>query len=56
MQGDPVRVILDTADTCDIDTIVMGNRGLSNLGGIVIGSVSHKVSYSAKCHVITVRQ
>ena len=53
-QGDPVRVILDTADVYDVDTIVMGSRGLSDLAGVVIGSVSHKVSHSAKCRVITV--
>ena len=49
-QGDPVRVILDTAKNVGVDTIVMGSRGLS----IVIGSVSHKVSHSAKCRVVTV--
>ncbi|WP_249977630.1 universal stress protein [Vreelandella olivaria] len=55
-QGDPVRVILDTANEIGVDTIVMGSRGLSDWGGVVIGSVSHKVSHLAKCHVITVRQ
>lgn len=54
--GDPVRVILDTANDQGIDTIVMGSRGLSDLAGVVIGSVSHKVSHSAKCQVITVKQ
>ncbi|RUR32019.1 universal stress protein [Vreelandella nanhaiensis] len=53
-RGDPVRVILDTANAKDIDTIVMGSRGLSDFAGVVIGSVSHKVSHSAKCRVITV--
>ncbi|CAO1669052.1 universal stress protein [Halomonas sp. TG39a] len=53
-QGDPVRVILDTANAYNVDTIVMGSRGLSDLAGVVIGSVSHKVSHSAKCRVITV--
>lgn len=52
--GDPVRVILDTANAKDIDAIVMGSRGLSDFAGVVIGSVSHKVSHSAKCQVITV--
>jgi nucleotide-binding universal stress UspA family protein len=56
VQGDPVRVILDTANDQGIDTIVMGSRGLSDLAGVVIGSVSHKVSHSAKCQVITVKQ
>lgn len=55
-QGDPVRVILDTAKKRDVDAIVMGSRGLSDLGGVVIGSVSHKVSHAAKCRVITVSQ
>ncbi|SDM93170.1 universal stress protein [Vreelandella arcis] len=55
-QGDPVRVILETANELDVDTIVMGSRGLSDLGGVIIGSVSHKVSHSAKCRVITVSQ
>lgn len=53
-QGDPVRVILDTAKSVGVDTIVMGSRGLSDLGSVVIGSVSHKVSHSAKCRVVTV--
>ncbi|TVP48521.1 MAG: universal stress protein [Halomonas sp.] len=53
-QGDPVKVILDTAKSFDIDTIVMGSRGLSDLGSVVIGSVSHKVSHLAQCSVVTV--
>lgn len=56
IQGDPVRVILATAEECRADAIVMGSRGLSDLGGVVIGSVSHKVSHLAKCHVITASQ
>jgi nucleotide-binding universal stress UspA family protein len=52
--GDPVRVILDTANARDIGTIVMGSRGLSDFAGVVMGSVSHKVSHSSKCRVITV--
>ncbi|OJA06071.1 universal stress protein [Halomonas sp. QHL1] len=55
-QGDPTRVILDTANAYDVDTIVMGSRGLSDLAGVVIGSISHKVGHSAKCRVITVSQ
>ncbi|AQU84324.1 MULTISPECIES: universal stress protein [unclassified Halomonas] len=55
-QGDPVRVILATAEACNAEAIVMGSRGLSDLGGVVIGSVSHKVSHVATCDVITVRR
>lgn len=55
-QGDPARAIIEAANANNVDTIVMGSRGLSDLAGVVIGSVSHKVGHSAKCPVITVSQ
>jgi len=33
----------------------MGTRGLSDLKGLFVGSVSHKVSHLADCSCITVR-
>lgn len=54
-QGDPTRTILDEARRRDVDAIVMGSRGLGDLKGLVVGSVSHKVSHAADCTVITVR-
>jgi nucleotide-binding universal stress UspA family protein len=33
----------------------MGSRGLSDLKGLMLGSISHKVANSAPCTVITVR-
>ncbi|MBZ9560058.1 MULTISPECIES: universal stress protein [unclassified Modicisalibacter] len=53
-QGDPARVILERAKSLGVDTIVMGSRGLSDIRGLMVGSVSHKVSHAAPCHVITV--
>lgn len=53
-QGDPARVILEQARSLGADTIVMGSRGLSDIKGLMVGSVSHKVSHAAPCHVITV--
>ncbi|MCH4562644.1 universal stress protein [Halomonas sp. EGI 63088] len=55
VQGDPVRTILSEAKKRGVDAIVMGSRGLSDLQGFVVGSVSHKVSHAAECTVITVR-
>ncbi|MFG6136592.1 universal stress protein [Halomonas sp. B23F22_10] len=53
-RGDPSQTILAAADEHGVDTIVMGSRGLGDLKGLVVGSVSHKVSHGAECRVITV--
>ncbi|MFO7649251.1 MULTISPECIES: universal stress protein [Halomonas] len=54
-QGDPARTILSESRRRGVDAIVMGSRGLSDLQGFVVGSVSHKVAHTAECTVITVR-
>ncbi|MDT8893665.1 universal stress protein [Halomonas sp. I1] len=51
--GDPRQLILTTAKDEGVDAIVMGSRGLSDLKGLMIGSITHKVSHSADCRVIT---
>ncbi|QFT84532.1 Stress response protein NhaX [Halomonas sp. THAF12] len=53
-RGDPSQTILAAAEEHGVDTIVMGSRGLGDLKGLVVGSVSHKVSHGAECRVITV--
>lgn len=52
-EGRPAQEIVRQAESLDVDLIVMGSRGLSNLKGLVVGSVSHKVSHIAPCPVIT---
>lgn len=47
------RSILAHAEQLGVDTIVMGSRGLSDLKGLVSGSVSHRVAHAARCTVIT---
>ena len=37
------------------DLIVMGRRGLGDLGGLLMGSVSHKVCHLADCACLTVK-
>ncbi len=37
------------------DMIVIGSRGLGELKGLLVGSVSNKVAEHAKCSVLTVR-
>ncbi|MGA8203897.1 MAG: universal stress protein [Woeseiaceae bacterium] len=52
--GLPADVILEEAERLGVDAIVMGSRGLSDLKGLLVGSVSHKVLHAAKCTVVTV--
>jgi len=54
-EGNPANVIINIAKEVSADMIVMGNRGLSDLQGMLVGSVSHKVSHLAKCTCVTVR-
>jgi len=54
-EGDPATRILATAKNKDADLIVLGSRGLSDLEGLLMGSVSHKVSQMAECTCITVK-
>jgi nucleotide-binding universal stress UspA family protein len=54
-EGDPADVILLTANYRHADLIILGTRGLSTLDGLLVGSVSHKVSQLADCTCITVR-
>ncbi|GHB15164.1 universal stress protein [Salinicola rhizosphaerae] len=51
--GHPAQVIVAQARSLNIDLIVMGSRGLSDLRGLMVGSVSHKVTHVAPCQVIT---
>ncbi|MCC4265318.1 universal stress protein [Oceanimonas baumannii] len=54
-KGEPARTILKQAEVLSVEVIVLGTRGLGDLAGLVMGSVSHKVASSAKCGVITIR-
>ena len=54
VQGAPQQVILAAAKEHHVDAIIMGSRGLSDLKGLVVGSIAHRVSHAADCRVITV--
>jgi nucleotide-binding universal stress UspA family protein len=53
--GDAAQRILQKAEAEGVDLIVMGTRGFSDLKGLVLGSVSHKVTQLAPCPVMSVR-
>ncbi len=54
LDGDPSRAILDRAHEVGADMIILGSRGLSDLKGLVTGSVSHKVASLSPCTCVTV--
>ncbi|MFW3615093.1 universal stress protein [Billgrantia antri] len=53
-EGRPADTILRQATEVGAEAIVMGSRGMSELKGMLMGSVSHKVMHAAGCTVITV--
>ncbi|MTI81878.1 MAG: universal stress protein [Firmicutes bacterium] len=55
LEGDPGAEIVKYANLNEFDHIVMGTRGLGNIKGFVLGSVSQRVVHDAKCPVTLVK-
>jgi nucleotide-binding universal stress UspA family protein len=55
IEGSAANAILKAAKTHRCDLIVMGARGLSDLQGLLLGSVSHRVIQHTTCPVLIVR-
>jgi nucleotide-binding universal stress UspA family protein len=53
--GNAAREIVDTARSQGADLIVMGSRGLSDIAGLFVGSVTHQVLHLAHVPVLVVR-
>jgi nucleotide-binding universal stress UspA family protein len=53
--GDEAATILSAAEAQNANFIVMGNRGLGDMKGLLLGSVSHKVTSHSPCTCITVK-
>lgn len=53
--GHVAKAIVETATANSIDLIVMGSRGLSDVQGLVLGSVTHKVIQMANIPVLVDR-
>jgi nucleotide-binding universal stress UspA family protein len=52
--GNPADQILHYCKNNNVDLIVMGHRGLSDMASLFLGSVSHKVAQLAPCACLTV--
>jgi nucleotide-binding universal stress UspA family protein len=55
VDGKPADNVVAIAEHEKADLIVMGRRGLGNISGLLMGSVSHKVSHLAECACMTVK-
>lgn len=55
LRGHAVHALVDLAKAEQADLIVIGNRGLSGLAHLVLGSVSEGVARHAPCSVLIVR-
>lgn len=53
--GDPANVIISYAEDNNADLIVMGSRGLTDLEGLLLGSVTHHVLQRTCCPVLIIR-
>jgi nucleotide-binding universal stress UspA family protein len=54
-EGDPAAVIIDVSNRLNVDLIVLGSKGQSELGQYLIGSVANKVVQYAAKPVMAVR-
>ena len=52
---DPAERIVEVVAQREADMVVMGNRGLGSWAGLIMGSVSSRVSQSVDCPVIIVK-
>lgn len=55
LDGDAAQTIAQFAEAQSMDEIIIGSRGMSALGGIMLGSVSSRVAHLAKAPVTLVK-
>jgi len=55
LSGSPHEIIPEVAEIEKFDIIVMGSRGCTDLEGLFLGSVTHRVLHTAKCPVLIVK-
>jgi ubiquinone biosynthesis protein len=54
MDDDPARAILRVAEEDSVDTLVVGNAGMSGRKEFLLGNVPNRISHNARCTVIIV--
>jgi nucleotide-binding universal stress UspA family protein len=51
----PADEIMKTAQEENVDLIVVGSRGLTEVKAFLLGSVSSKVSHRSKCPILIIK-
>lgn len=54
LEGPEAEAILSVAEIQNVGLILMGTRGLGSLEGMLLGSISRKVTHHASCPVMLV--
>ena len=54
-EGNPVKQIVALAQSEGAEMVFLGSRGVSDLKGLMMGSVSHKVMHLAPCTCVAVK-
>jgi nucleotide-binding universal stress UspA family protein len=54
-EGNPVKQIVALAESEGAEMVFLGSRGVSDLKGLMMGSVSHKVMHLAPCTCVAVK-
>ena len=54
-EGNVAKEIVDVAMDTEADMIFLGSRGLSDVQGLLLGSVAHKVLHLAPCTCVLVK-
>lgn len=54
-KGDPAQVIADIAKSDEFSSIIIGSRGLGEIKGYLLGSVSYKVLHLTNCPLTIIK-
>ncbi len=54
-EGHPASEIVSVATARKADIVFVGSRGLSDIGGLLLGSVSHRVMHLSHCTCVAVK-
>jgi nucleotide-binding universal stress UspA family protein len=55
LQIDPAQAVVQVAESCGADLVVVGNKGMQGAKRFLLGSVPNSVAHAAPCAVLIVK-